>query len=207
MHKMYRELDINFDFLKNHAHKIRTDKFLSSQKSQGTGMLWIDENQDEFTDVVKFTDNIAVTLNCMTARSCYTTQLYDHSHIPVHVDFDDTKQNDTHHSLIYSLIVPIIGSGITTFYNLHPDDLGPEKTDWKQRHDVLYDSYNDVSKKLTVKEQITITKPTILCISYPHSVTVIESPRVTYHLKLLGCKDNIDTIAQKLNNMRIENAQ
>ena len=206
MHKMYRELDINVDFIKNNVHKVRTDSFLTSEKSQGTGMTWIDENKDEFPDIVNFTDNVCMTLNCMIARSCYTTQLYDHSHLPVHVDLDDTKINETYHSLIYSLIVPVAGSGITTFYNLHPNDLGPEKMSWKQRHDVIYDSYNDVSNQLTVKEQIKITKPTILCISYPHSVTVTESPRITYHVKLLGCKDNIDTISHKLNNMRIENA-
>ena len=194
----YVELDIDVDFILNKLNKVSTDVFLSSKKSKGVRIFWIDEHKEDFLDIIKFTDNLSKVLNCNIARSCYTTQFNIDSHIPTHIDFDDTKINEPIHGEVYSFIVPCKGSGITTFYNLSSEDKGPNETKWSDRHGVIYDPFNDVSKKLTINEQIEIKKPTILRTSYPHSVIVTKSPRITFQVKLLGCKDGLDVIADKI---------
>ena len=80
----YVELDINVDFILNKLNKVNTDVLLSSKKSKGVGwgmhykwnniyMYWIDEHKEEFSDIIKFTDNISKVLNCNIVKSCFTT--------------------------------------------------------------------------------------------------------------------------------------
>jgi len=95
--------------------------------------------------------------------------------------------------------IPLKGKGTTTFFNLLEEDNGPHIDNWRYRHDVLYDPFDKTKKeKLQIEDKIEITQPTILRVSYPHSVTVIESPRITYHVKLLRCKYDLNTVAKKL---------
>lgn len=188
--------DISFFYdLKKH---IKSDSAFDMDKS--VFMCWTDGNP-LFEEINKFVDCITEALECKHSRSCYTVQTTKNSHLPVHIDKDDSLVGHTSvHSNVYSLIIPITGKASTRFYQLHTDDLGPDTTDVDYRYG-LYINDPNIESKIPWTSSITITKPTVLNISYPHSVKMYKAPRITYHVKLLQCKHSINEIGKILSEL------
>lgn len=188
--------DISFFYdLEKH---IKTDS--SFDMDESVFMCWT-ENNPVFEQINNFVARITSALNCKHSRSCYTVQTTVNSHLPVHIDKDDSLVGHTSvHSNVYSLIIPITGKASTRFYQLHKDDLGPDVTDVDQRY-ALYINDPEMSNKLPWLSSVTINKPTVLNISYPHSVKMFHAPRITYHVKLLQCKHNITEIVKILSTL------
>lgn len=196
----FKAINLKFDkqLFQDKLSLIEQDNELPDNKAKGVSTCWI-EGKTMFADIYHYTKKIADTLNCSFSRACFSTQMYSDSHLPPHIDFDDDLMKEDIHGEIYSLIIPLKGKGTTTFFKLLEEDNGPHIDNWRYRHDVLYDPFDKTKKeKLQIEDKIEITQPTILRVSYPHSVTVIESPRITYHVKLLRCKYDLNTVAKKL---------
>tara|TARA_B110000503_G_C7145150_1_gene412583 strand:+ start:1788 stop:2387 length:600 start_codon:yes stop_codon:yes gene_type:complete len=193
----FREVNFKSDisFFYDLEKHIKTDT--SFDMDESVFMCWT-ENNPVFEQINQFVERITGALGCKHSRSCYTVQTTIDSHLPVHIDKDDSLVGHTSvHSNVYSLIIPIIGKASTRFYQLHTDDLGPDITDVDQRY-ALYINDPNMSTKLPQLSSITINTPTVLNISYPHSVNMFQAPRITYHVKLLQCKHNIREIGNIL---------
>lgn len=196
---MERFKEINFksdiSFFYELEKHIRNDTSFDMNKD--VFMCWTESNP-MFDQINKFVDHITGALDCTHSRSCYTVQTTEDSHLPVHIDKDDSLVGRTSvHNNVYSLIVPIIGKASTRFYELHTEDLGPSNTDIDYRYS-LYINDPTISDKLMWTSSVTINKPTVLNISYPHSVKMYSAPRITYHVKLLQCKHDINQIKKIL---------
>lgn len=135
-----------------------------------------------------FVQGVREALDCETTRECFTVQ-NDDGDIHVHADKCDLSDPNQLHN-VYSCVIPVAGSGTTTFYQLD------KQFDSQQE---LYDYVFD-NDDLEVAEGVIISdNPYILNISQPHSVEVIGGPRITYHFKISNCEYDIDTIQEKLN--------
>jgi len=191
----FRKLNLktNIEFFRRLYEFVEIDSNYDSNVS----MCWT-ENKKEFENINVFVDKITTKLNCKISRSCYTIQHNDRSHLPIHIDKDDSIMEKSIHGEIYSLIIPIQGSAYTKFYSLHEEDIGPYNMDINERYE-LYMNDKSINEKLKICQETIIDSPTILNISNPHSVEMIESPRVTYHVKLLQCNLNIYEIEELLN--------
>lgn len=186
-----RDISFFYDLEKHIKH----DTTFSLDKN--VFMCWTQDNI-VFDKINNFVAHIATLLNCRHSRSCYTVQTTNSSHLPVHIDKDDSLAGiSTIHSNVYSLIIPILGKASTTFYQLHDADLGPNNTEVDYRYG-LYINTPEIENTLDVVSSVIILQPTILNISYPHSVKMITDSRVTYHVKLLQCKYDIDEIGKIL---------
>jgi hypothetical protein len=159
-------------------------------------MCWTKDN-DKFKKINEFVETIKEKLNCEASRSCFTVQKNKDSNLPIHIDKDDSIMQNSIHGEIFSLIIPIEGSGVTKFYSLHPKDQGPNNMDIHERYN-LYIGNENIEKQVVMHSAVTIKQPTVLNISQPHSVTVFRAPRITYHLKLLQINHRIDRIAELL---------
>lgn len=194
----FKEIDfksnISFFYTLEKHIKTETKFFMDNSVS----MCWVEDNP-VFLEINQFIDKITTVLDCKHSRSCYTVQSTLDSHLPVHIDKDDSLVGiEDIHNDIYSLIIPISGSAVTKFYKLHKDDHGPNKTNIDDRYKI-YISDSKIYNKLKEHSSSIIEKPTILNISYPHSVQMTQAPRITYHVKLLQCKYDINQIQEKLN--------
>ena len=184
----------NIDFFYDCAEYISEDSTFNIDDS--VYMCWTNDNE-QFNLIHNFIDKLKNKLNCEISRSCYTVQRSKKSNLPIHIDKDDSIMDRSIHGEIYSLIIPIKGSGITKFYNLHSEDNGPNNTDIHERYN-LYIGNTNIEQQVQMHSAVTIEQPTILNISQPHSVTVVTAPRITYHLKLLQVSEPIDKIAEIL---------
>lgn len=193
--ELFRRLNLKIDinFFKDLYKHVEID----SKYNQNVSMCWT-ENKKEFESINNFVNNISKKLNCKTSRSCFTIQHNSKSNLPIHIDKDDSIMSESIHGEIYSLIIPIQGSAYTRFYTLHDDDAGPYNTDVHTRYN-LYMKDTNIQNKLTVCQELIVDTPSILNISNPHSVEMISSPRITYHVKFLQCNYNIYQIEEILN--------
>lgn len=198
--EFFKEINFKSDisFFYDLEKYIKNDSPFSMDKN--VFMCWTEGN-NVFDKINEFIERISKTLNCKHSRSCYTVQTTKNSHLPVHIDKDDSLVGITNiHSNVYSLIIPIFGKASTNFYHLHENDTGPDNTEVDYRYS-LYINDSNIEDKLDIISSVIISQPTILNISYPHSVKMITDSRTTYHVKLLQCKYNIEEIGDLLSDV------
>jgi len=196
----FKEVDFNTDisFFYELVEHIKNDT--SFDMDESVFMCWTKDNP-VFEQINNFVERMATVLDCKYSRSCYTVQTTKDSNLPVHIDKDDSLVGHTSvHSNVYSFIIPITCKASTRFYHLHSNDLGPDTMDVDYRYG-LYINDKNIENKIHWMSSITINKPTVLNISYPHSVKMFQAPRITYHVKLLQCKHNIREIGKLLSEL------
>lgn len=188
--KLERYRKLNYKLDKNILQQYVTQLDRPNYEYQDIKMYYTLAEQ-KYEYINKFVKSLPDILDCITTRECFTIQEKGNTDLKVHIDRCDKTDLDKEHKDYYSMVIPVSGLGYTSFYEYD----GSEFDFIEQKQEYILEH----GQKFKRVDRIQIVdNPVIIDISHPHSVEVLEYPRITYQLKLSKVKYNIQTIQEKI---------